>query len=105
MASLEERIKQQEEKLKQLKELHQKQLAQKRAAQSKRQRAEDTRRKILIGAMFWERMGIDDDAKTKVLTQLDRWLKRKEDRALFDLPPLAESADQLDQPEHLKHAA
>lgn len=88
MATIEARIKEHEEKLKQLKALHQKQLAQKRAAEAKKERAADTRRKVLIGAMYLDRMEKGEEAKKKVLSQLDRWLTRADDRALFDLPAL-----------------
>lgn len=89
MAALEERIKAQEEKLKQLKALKQKQEAQKKAAEAKRTRAEDTRRKVLVGAMMLEHMAFNSETKANVMKKLDAFLTRPDDRALFDLPPVA----------------
>lgn len=94
MASIDERIKAQEEKLKQLKALHQKQQAQKRAAEVKKLRADETRRKILVGSMYLQGFGVDDERTKKMISQLDKFLKRADDRALFDLPPLPDQADE-----------
>jgi hypothetical protein len=87
MAALDERIKAQEEKLKQLKALKQKQEAQKRAAEAKRTRAEDTRRKVLVGAMMLDHMDKNEATKTSVMAKLDAFLTRDDDRALFGLYP------------------
>jgi hypothetical protein len=91
MAALDERIKAQEEKLKQLKALKQKQEAQKRAAEAKRTRTEDTRRKVLIGAMMLEHMAKNDATKESVMGKLNAFLTRADDRALFDLPPASQT--------------
>jgi hypothetical protein len=85
MAALDERIKAQEDKLKQLKALKQKQEAQKKAAAARVVRAEDTRRKILAGALVLEMMGSDEETKTRFLARLDKFLNRPDDRALFGL--------------------
>jgi hypothetical protein len=90
MAALDERIKAQEEKLKQLKALKQKQEAQKRAAEVKRTRADDTRRKVLVGAMMLDHMEKSEATKTSVMAKLDGFLTRNHDRALFELPPKAQ---------------
>lgn len=89
MSAIEERIKAAELKLKQLKAQQQKLEARKRAAESKKQRADDTRRKILIGAFYLEQMNKNPEAKAKMLPKLNEYLVRPDDRALFDLPPLA----------------
>lgn len=91
MAALDERIKAQEEKLKQLKALKQKQEAQKRAAEAKRTRTEDTRRKVLIGAMMLEHMAKNDATKESMMGKLNAFLTRADDRALFDLPPVSQA--------------
>lgn len=88
MAAIEERIKAQEEKLKQLKALKQKQEAQKRAAEAKKSRADDTRRKILIGAMMLEQMEKNEATKASVMSKLEAFLTRPDDRQLFALPSL-----------------
>lgn len=90
MAAIEERIKAQEEKLKQLKALKQKQEAMKRAAEAKKSRADDTRRKILIGAMMLDHMEKNEATKTSVMGKLDAFLTRPDDRQLFDLTKLPE---------------
>lgn len=89
MAALDERIKAQEEKLKQLKALKQKQEAQKRAAEAKRTRKEDTRRKVLVGAMVLEHMEKNESTKIDIMKRLDAFLTREDDRALFGLYPKA----------------
>lgn len=87
MAALDERIKAQEEKLKQLKALKQKQEAQKRAAEAKRTRTEDTRRKILVGAAILAKVERGEWPKDKMLEMMGQQLTRNDDRALFGLPP------------------
>nr|WP_314566522.1 mobilization protein [uncultured Pseudomonas sp.] len=91
MAALDERIKAQEEKLKQLKALKQKQETLKRAAEAKRTRTEDTCRKVLIGAMMLEHMAKNDSTKESVMGKLNAFLTRADDRALFDLPPASQA--------------
>lgn len=89
MAALDERIKAQEDKLKQLKALKQKQEAIKRTAEAKKSRAEDTRRKILVGAMMLDHMENNEATKTSVMGKLHAFLTRPDDRALFGLAPTA----------------
>lgn len=89
MSTIEERIKAQEEKLKQLKALKQKQEAIKRAAEAKANRTSDTRRKILIGAMMLEQIEKNEATKTSVMSKLDAFLTRPDDRTLFGLAPVA----------------
>lgn len=89
MAALDDRIKAQEEKLKQLKALKQKQEAQKRVAEAKRTRAQDTRRKVLVGAMMLDQMDKNEATKRSVMAELDAFLVRDDDRALFGLYPKA----------------
>ena len=87
-----ERIEQAEQRLKQLKALKQKQAARERAAASKRERAADTRRKILLGAFYLDQMARNETMKTQIIQKLDAYLTRNDDRALFDLPPVADNA-------------
>lgn len=87
MNTLDERIAQQEERLRQLKARQQKLLAQRRTEESKRIRTEDTRRKILLGSMLWARMSSDDSINSQTLADLEQWLSRDDDRRLFSLPP------------------
>lgn len=85
MPVLDDRIKAAEEKLRQLKAQQQKIDAKKRVAEAKRKRADDTRRKILVGAWLLERMERDSDTNARTLKQLDAYLTRHDDRALFGL--------------------
>jgi large subunit ribosomal protein L7/L12 len=95
MATIDDRIKAQEDKLKQLKALKQKQEAMKRAAEAKANRANDTRRKILIGAMMLDHMEKNEATKTSVMGKLDAFLTRPDDRALFGLPEPKVEAQKL----------
>jgi prefoldin subunit 5 len=90
-AKLDQQIETLQEKLKQLKT---RQLAienRKKAISSKRERKQDTRRKILVGAIVMAKV------EQKVLDEkllrgwLNEALTRPDDRALFELPPVARS--------------
>lgn len=96
MASIDERIAKLEEKLKQEKAKKQKIEARKRTAELKLQRSQDTRRKILAGALVLEMMEQDEQAKERFMSRLDKFLTRKDDRALFGLYPKGE--EQLTAP-------
>lgn len=82
--TLEQKIEQQEQKLKQLK-------AQKQAAESRekkklneQKRKDDTRRKILLGSMMLKKFE-DEIEKQKILAELNEYLIEDRDRQLFDL--------------------
>lgn len=55
-------------------------------------RKEDTRRKILLGALALEEMKENPVERDRILKRLDSFLSRPDDRALFKLPPLNQSA-------------
>ena len=84
--SIDEKIKAQEEKLKQLKSIKQRIEASRRAAEAKVTRQQETRRKILVGAMVLEMMEKDDGNRQRFMQRLDSYLTRADDRALFGLP-------------------
>lgn len=92
MATIDDKIAAQLEKLAQLKALKAKQDAQARAEKAKKDRAADTRRKVLLGAMVLENMQRDPETNTAMNVQLDGWLTRDDDRALFGLQPLKKPA-------------
>lgn len=92
MATVEEQIKAAEERLKQLKAKAQKIEAQKKAKVSKQERANDTRRKILLGALVLDGMNRDADTKTRWLVKLEKALSRDADRELFGLAPKSPAA-------------
>lgn len=87
---LEKRIELLEEKLKEAKALKQKQDAQKRALATKQERQNDTRRKILVGAVILAKVERDEWPRDKLLAMLETALVHKKDRALFDLAPIPE---------------
>lgn len=89
IAKAEETLKAAHEKLKQAKALKQKQEARQRATLAKRERAADTRRKVLVGAFILEqleRSGIGAALLTYEGGQFADWLTRPYDRELFGLP-------------------
>ena len=92
MSELEDKIKKLEERLKQAKALKQKQDARTRAAEMKKKRAEDTRRKILAGATILAAIESNETEKAKFMALVEATLTRADDRALFDLPPLASTS-------------
>lgn len=47
----------------------------------------ENRRKILIGAMYFERMKNDKEASAAIMAGLDKFLTRKDERELFRLGP------------------
>ena len=90
MPGIEDRIADLERRLKQAKALKQQQVARERAADKKRQRSEDTRRKILVGAVILAKVEHGEWPKERLREWMDKALTRADDRALFGLPTLLE---------------
>jgi hypothetical protein len=92
MATIDEQIAELEEttrkKVRQLKAKKELIEARKVQALIKGKRADDTRRKILAGAMTLEFSGRDEETRLRFIKQMDKFLVRSDDRALFGLPPL-----------------
>lgn len=88
MTKLEEKITALETQLKQVKALKQKIEARKKTLASKKTRAAETKKKILLGALMMEKMEEREVTKMRILGELDKFLTRNSDRALFDLPAL-----------------
>jgi hypothetical protein len=66
-----------------------KQLARRqKVLQSRHERRLDARRKILIGAMTLDEADKSAVGQAELLSRMDRYLTRDDDRALFELPPL-----------------
>jgi len=84
-AKLDERITGLEEKLKQLRTRQQRIEARKRALLSRRERAADTRRKILVGAIVLAKVEQGELDAGLLRGWLDAALTRADDRALFNL--------------------
>ena len=91
MATIEERIAALEAKLKQEKAKKQQIEARKRTIESKKKRSEDTRRKILVGAVILAKVERGEWPQEKLLAMLDAALIRDDDRTLFDLTPIQSS--------------
>ena len=83
--SLEQRIAKQEERLKQLKAQKQAKDAREKAKQKEQDRKNDTRRKILIGSCMLKITEDDEQARAKLIAQMDRYLTDERDRKLFSL--------------------
>jgi hypothetical protein len=85
VAKIAERIESLETRLKQLKVKQQRVEARKRSLESRRLRRDDTRRKILVGAIVLAK--VDQGALAAIVLNgwLDSALSRPEDRALFGL--------------------
>lgn len=85
-AKLDERIQGLEEKLQQLKARQARAEARKRALLSRRARKDDTRRKILAGAIVMAKVEAGELDAKRFREWLDQALTRADDRALFELP-------------------
>ncbi|HMQ13246.1 MAG TPA: mobilization protein [Candidatus Competibacter phosphatis] len=88
MATIEEQIEQAKQRVKQLEARKQKVEARKLHLLIKGKRSNDTRRKILAGALVLDMMERDEATRQRFLERLDKYLKRADDRALFGLNPL-----------------
>ena len=86
MPSIEDTIAALEDKLKQAKARKQLIENRKRAIEQKLSRRQDTRRKVLIGAVILARVERGEWPRDKLLALLDSHLTRPDDRALFGLP-------------------
>ena len=62
------------------------QIQQVRASQAAQKRKEDTRKKILLGALMMSMMEKGELDKGKMMKRLDEFLTRDIDRKLFELP-------------------
>ncbi len=94
MPGIEDRIADLEKRLKQAKALKQQQVAREKAAERKRQRSDDTRRKILVGAVILAKVERGEWPQERLRELLDKALTRADDRALFELSPLQKEAVQ-----------
>ena len=61
-----------------------------RSRESQEERKRETRRKILAGAMVLDRVARGELAEKLFKADMDRFLEREQDRALFDLPARSE---------------
>jgi hypothetical protein len=87
MATEQERIEAYRKKIAQLEAKAELKENRQKAEATKGLSAADTRRKILIGALIQEEMEKNPGKKENILSKLDAFLARPNDRALFELPP------------------
>jgi glutamyl-tRNA reductase len=85
--TIEEKLAALKEKTKQLQAQKQRQDARQRAKNSKEERARDTRKKILVGALVLAKVEKGESIPPH-LPDLIKDLTRDDDRSLFGLPPL-----------------
>ena len=83
---LDDRIQGLEDKLSQLKVRQARAEARQRTLAARRARKDDTRRKILVGAIVLDRAAAGSLDLTTLRAWLDAALTRPDDRALFELP-------------------
>ena len=85
MAQLTQRIATLEERLQALKVRQRRIEGRRRALDSQRERRQDTRRKILVGALILAQVPRGEYPKEQLRATLDRYLTRPDERALFVL--------------------
>jgi hypothetical protein len=68
--------------------------ARKRTVESRRSRREDTRRKILVGAVVLAKGDQGQFELERLMAWLDQSFTRRDDRALLDLQPIESAAQQ-----------
>jgi hypothetical protein len=85
MPRLYDRIATLEERLKQLRNKQQRQEARRRALETRRTRRDDTRRRILVGAIVLAKIEQGQFDESQLRQWLDEALTRTDDRALFEL--------------------
>jgi hypothetical protein len=85
-----------EEKLKQAKARKQQLEARKRAMNSKKNRAADTRRKILVGAAILAKVDRGEWPKARLMDMMNQTLTRPADRRLFGLDDRQDSVISVD---------
>ena len=98
MDKLIERISTLEERLRTLKAQQTRSAARARTILGRRERKDDTRRKILAGAWVLTQVERGELSRESLQRSLDRFLTRPDERALFDLPPTACGAVETEGP-------
>lgn len=82
--TLEQQIEKQQERLKQLIAKKQAVESRQKAKEKKQARADDTRKKILLGSFLQKKMQ-DEQYKQNILDELNQYLTENRDRLLFGL--------------------
>mgnify|MGYP004700285199 CR=1 FL=1 len=58
-----------------------------RAREQQQERKNETRRKVLVGAMILAKVNSSEWPEDRLMAAMDAYLERDHDRALFGLPP------------------
>jgi hypothetical protein len=87
MVNFSERIATLEDRLKQLKAKQHQVETRRRALESRKNRKDETRRKILVGAIVLAKVERGEFSDSKLRLWLSESLTRPDDRELFELPP------------------
>ena len=104
MGALEDKIAAAEAKLKQLKAEQQKVEARKKVAAVQRKRQDDTRRKVVAGAVLLAQVDSGEWPEAAFKAMMDKGVTRAEDRALFGLPVI-KTATKEEKPTAAKEAS
>lgn len=88
ISAAEQRAKDAAKQLQQLKAKREQIEAKKLTKMLKGERSDETRRKILAGALTLELMESDEATRQRFMGRLDKYLTRADDRALFGLAPI-----------------
>jgi large subunit ribosomal protein L7/L12 len=75
-----------------------------RNRESEQQRKEDTRRKILLGALMMELLEKGELDRDKIMAKLDGFLTREIDRKLFDFPVVVEKVEAEEKKEEIQQS-
>lgn len=98
LAELNEQQAKIEDELKQKRAAITRKKRQQQAKLTNEKRREDTRRKVLDGALLQHLVATEKITQKQIVAARDSFLTRNDDRALFDLPPLPEASDASEQP-------
>lgn len=84
--TIKEKLEAAEQLIKQLREQAKAEAVRKAKAETKIQKADDNRRRILLGTMALKKLESNEAARAALLVDLDTYLTRESDRKLFNLP-------------------
>ncbi len=69
-----------------------------RAREQQQERKNETRRKVLVGAMILAKVNSSEWPEDRLMAAMDAYLERDHDRALFGLPPRQKDEPVNDRP-------
>ena len=93
MPTVDELLRKTEDRLKQLKQRKQKQESKRKTIEAASERKNNKRRKYLVGALVLREMNQHQETRDQMLSELNKFLTRNTDRALFGLSAVVENQD------------